>query len=59
MDAALTLTVSALAVLRGWSAAMLGGLILASFDRIFAERLSGWLHALGNVVGTFGTFNVR
>jgi branched-chain amino acid transport system permease protein len=35
---------------------MLGGLIISSFDRIFAERATGWLHALGNAVGTTGTF---
>jgi branched-chain amino acid transport system permease protein len=35
---------------------MLGGLIIASFDRIFAERLTGLFHALANAVGTTGTF---
>jgi branched-chain amino acid transport system permease protein len=35
---------------------MLGGLIIASFDRILAERLTGWFQALGNAVGTTGTF---
>ena len=30
---------------------MLGGLIIASFDRILAERLTGWLHALANPLG--------
>jgi branched-chain amino acid transport system permease protein len=35
---------------------MLGGLIIASFDRILAERLTGWMHALGDALGGFGTF---
>ncbi len=35
---------------------MLGGLIIASFDRILAERLTGWLHALANTLGSTGTF---
>ena len=35
---------------------MLGGLIIASFDRILAERLTGWLHALANALGSTGTF---
>ena len=38
---------------------MLGGLIIASFDRIFAERLTGWIHQLGNLVGTAGTFSIK
>jgi branched-chain amino acid transport system permease protein len=37
---------------------MLGGLIIASFDRIFAERLSGWIRAAGDLVGPLGTFSV-
>jgi len=35
---------------------MLGGLIIASFDRILAERLTGWMHSLGDAAGGFGTF---
>jgi len=38
---------------------MLGGLLIASFDRIFAERLSGWLHQLGAVVGPLGSFSYK
>jgi branched-chain amino acid transport system permease protein len=34
---------------------ILGGLIIASFDRIFAERLTGWIHALGDLLGAAGT----
>lgn len=30
---------------------MFGGLLLQSFDRIFAERLTGWVHKLGAATG--------
>lgn len=30
---------------------MVGGVIMASFDRIFAERLTGWIHQLGDAIG--------
>jgi branched-chain amino acid transport system permease protein len=29
---------------------MAGGVLMASFDRIFAERLTGWIHQLGSAV---------
>jgi branched-chain amino acid transport system permease protein len=30
---------------------MVGGVIMASFDRILAERITGWLHQLGDSIG--------
>jgi branched-chain amino acid transport system permease protein len=30
---------------------MVGGVLMASFDRIFAERLTGWIHQLGDSIG--------
>ena len=30
---------------------MLGGLLIQSFDRIFAERLTGWIHKAGALTG--------
>jgi branched-chain amino acid transport system permease protein len=30
---------------------MAGGVLMASFDRIFAERLTGWVHQLGDAIG--------
>jgi len=30
---------------------IIGGIIMASYDRFLAERLTGWLHAIGNSTG--------
>jgi branched-chain amino acid transport system permease protein len=30
---------------------MVGGVLMASFDRIFAERLTGWIHQAGDAIG--------
>ena len=31
---------------------IVGGVLLASFDRILAERATGWIHQLGGLIGT-------
>jgi branched-chain amino acid transport system permease protein len=39
---------------------MVGGVLMTSFDRIFAERLTGWFHQLGDALGApiLGSINL-
>jgi branched-chain amino acid transport system permease protein len=53
-DFAISILVLSMVILGGlgniWGV-MIGGVLMASFDRIFAERLTGWIHSLGEAVG--------
>jgi branched-chain amino acid transport system permease protein len=54
-DFAISILVLAMVILGGlgniWGV-MVGGILMASFDRIFAERLTGWIHGVGTAIGS-------
>ncbi len=53
-DFAISILVLSMIILGGmgniWGV-IVGGIIMASFDRIFAERLTGWIHSAGDALG--------
>ncbi|HEY3078276.1 MAG TPA: branched-chain amino acid ABC transporter permease [Chloroflexota bacterium] len=62
-DFAISILVLSMVILGGlgniWGV-IVGGILMASFDRIFAERLTGWINAAGEALGlpVLGSINL-